>query len=162
MGRPRKPLALVALEGDTRKIGAKKHAKLTDPGVITRRGRPTMPRALQSCKGDDAAVRRRLTVAREHWRYLADALERARMLTDLDEGMLTTTALNYALALEAARRGEAREYERLQQRYLQAADRMGLKESARAKSEAVRPPIGPPAAPGGNSAAKSYKDQMCG
>lgn len=158
MGRPPIPIAQKRAQGDTRKLGANKFEAAMSTAWEATRGRPAMPGILRAPKrpvqprvtgvvdfdraADEKytkdlanweATRDRLKTAREHWVYLADTLEAEGLLANLDEGMLTGAALAYAMMTEAGRGGDDRAYARLWQRYIQAADRMGLNESARAR-----------------------------
>ena len=148
-GRPPIPIAQKRLQGDTRQRGANKHADSLAGAFEARPGRPPLPecfrfRATPAISGErptaaterkrlDTERRVRLSTARKHWLYLADQLESEKKLTMLDEGMLTGLALDYALMVEAGRDGDVGAFTKLKQRYMQAADRMGLNASARAR-----------------------------
>ncbi len=138
-GRPPKPIGLKRLEGDTRQRGASQHEKSLAGAYEARRGRPPVPGCLTFRKiaeeSVSAASQRRsvLRIAREHWVYLADELEYEKLLTKLDAGMLTSAALIYAQMVSAGITGYVVTFEKLAQRYMQIADRMGLNESARVK-----------------------------
>ena len=71
-------------------------------------------------------------MAAEYWETTADGLAAEGLLATVDEGMLTSISLAYAMMVFAGRTA-ARSFPDLMQRYMQAADRMGLNESARAK-----------------------------
>lgn len=141
-GRPRKPVLLKALEGDTRQRGANKHAESIAAAFIAQRGEPEMP---EWAAPEDAspAIHRRLQVAREHWTYLCRELSREGLLSTVDQGMLATAATTFAMAQESFLMGDVRAHTEQSRTYMQIADRMGLNESARAKfpkkSEAIDP-----------------------
>lgn len=149
IGRPPTSIAQKRANGDTRKLGANKFQSSLGGTWQPRRGRPTFPagllfRATRPApaetesgaavrKEQDANKRRRLGLARTHWKYVADQLEAEGKLSLVDEGVLTGLALSYALMMESGRDGDFKAYEGASQRYMQAADRMGLNESARAR-----------------------------
>lgn len=121
-GRPPKPVLVKQQDGDTRHIGANKHAEACAGAHEARRGRPQMPADLDP-------------IAREHWEYLADGLAAEGLLAMVDEGMLTLAAQLYSGIRKAnkGRKPNFRALSDLAARYMQLADRMGLNESARAK-----------------------------
>lgn len=131
-GRPKKPVLLKALEGDTRQRGANKHAEAIASALISQRGEPDMP-LWEAPEDADPAVHRRLQVAREHWLYLCRELSREGLLSTVDQGMLATAATTYAMAQESFLMGDVRAHTEQSRTYMQIADRMGLNESARAK-----------------------------
>lgn len=131
-GRPKKPVLLKALEGDTRQRGANKHAESIAAALISQRGEPEMP-DWRAPKGALPEVRRRLRIAREHWQYLARELGREGLLSTVDQGMLANAAMTFALAQESFLAGDNRAHAEQSKVYMQIADRMGLSESARAK-----------------------------
>jgi len=138
-GRPPKSIALKRLEGDTRQRGATQYEKDLGGAFEARRGRPPLPDVLRFVAIDsedpkEASARQALLgLAMGHWEYLADELEREKMLASLDEGMLTTAALIYAQMVIAGAGIRVKDFVDLTQRYMQVADRMGLNESARVK-----------------------------
>jgi phage terminase small subunit len=141
-GRPRKPVLLKALEGDTRQRGANKHAESIAAALISQRGEPDMP-DWRAPNGASPEVRRRIKVAREHWQYLCRELGREGLLSTVDQGILASAAMTFAMAQEAFMAGDVRAHTEQSRTYMQIADRMGLNESARAKfpkkSEAIDP-----------------------
>jgi hypothetical protein len=142
-GRPRKPTLVKALEGDTRKYGANKHAESISRAHITRRGTPPDPPPFKFPsypRGEDAGARYqdmlrkwRKKVCAHHREYLAGELTREGLLSTVDEGVLTQAAQIYTLATEAFITGDHRAHPAHTQRYMQIADRMGLNEAARVK-----------------------------
>lgn len=147
-GRPRKPLALKAMQGDTRQRGALRHIESLEASFQSRRGRPPFPEelrfrpipafglegeALAAHKQAEAARRAFLATAAAHWEYIVSSLEADGLACPSDGGILTSTALCYAMMIEAAQTGKVSSFVDLSQRYMQAADRCGLNESARAK-----------------------------
>lgn len=151
-GRPPIPIAQRRQQGDTRKVGTEKFNDSIRGTFEPTRGRPRMPAALNFRKSkslpdespelkaqrlrEDSDRRSLLAMARKHWAYVADNLEREKKLSLLDEGMLTTLALSYAQMVVAGSLG-LKAFKDLSQRYMQAADRMGLNESARARIPAA-------------------------
>lgn len=151
-GRPKKPVLLKALEGDTRQRGANKHAQSISAALITQRGEPDMPQwevprlpagASPEMQYRHAFAEQRIAVAREHWQYLARELSREGMLSTVDQGMLANAAMTFALSQESFVAGNMRAHAEQTKVYMQIADRMGLSESARAKfpktSESIDP-----------------------
>lgn len=147
-GRPRKPILVAAIDGDTRKRGANKHAEHVSGTLMAQRGIPDMPdftapRCPASAPPEVAvrykAAQERMKVARRHWEYLAGELSREGMMSTLDEGSLTQAATVYAMAWEAFQAGDFRAHAEYSKTYMQIADRMGLNESARAKFPAKKP-----------------------
>lgn len=148
-GRPPTPIRQKIANGDTRKLGANKFKESLGGFWEPRRGRPKFPagllfRASRPIAGEpegvaaqrvaiERAEKKRLLIARTHWKYIADQLEAEGKLAVIDEGVLTGLALSYALLIEAGRAGDVKAYKEVSQRYMQAADRMGLNESARAR-----------------------------
>lgn len=148
MARPRKPLILRKLHGDTAKIGALRHQEEIESGFQSRRGRPPFPEELRfkpipafGLEGEALAAHRQaeairkahLGVAAAHWEYIVSSLEADGIACPSDGGMLTSAALCYAMMIEAGQTGRVSAFVDLSQRYMQAADRLGLNESARAK-----------------------------
>lgn len=141
-GRPKKPVLLKKLEGDTRQRGANKHAESIAAALIAQRGEPEMPEwkvpplppdADPEMQYRHAAAKQRSKVAREHWTYLARELSREGLLSTVDQGMLANAAMTYALSQESFLAGDTRAHAEQSKTYMQIADRMGLSESARAK-----------------------------
>lgn len=137
-GRPRKPILVAALDGDTRKLGANKHAEKVAGALVSARGIPDCPDFSPGPKAS-AATKRRLAVAEKHWQYLAGELSREGLLSTADEGMLTQAAMIYALAWEAFREGHHAAHNAHTKAYMQIANLMGLNESARAKFPKQKP-----------------------
>jgi len=140
-GKKPTPIAIRRVKGDTRKVGANKFAELCASAFEGTRGRPPVPIALKPGRKpknpDELSVWKRtaqlMKIARSHWDYLADCLAADGLLSVMDEGMLTGASLMYAEMIFAARLGEYRGASEIYARYMQAADRMGLNESARSK-----------------------------
>lgn len=137
-GRPRKPILVKALDGDTRQRGANKHAEAIAGALHAQRGIPDMPDFTPPPKAS-AAQKRVLADAAQHWQYLAGELSREGMLSTADGGMLTQAATIYAMAFEAFRTLDFSGHALHSKTYMQIADRMGLNESARAKFPAKKP-----------------------
>lgn len=148
MARPRKSLALKAMQGDTRQRGALRHLESLESGFQSRRGRPPFPEELHfkpipafGLKGEALATHRQaeavrkahLGIAAAHWEYIVSSLEADGIACPSDGGMLTSAALCYAMMIEAGQTGRVPAFVDLSQRYMQASDRLGLNESARAK-----------------------------
>jgi phage terminase small subunit len=136
-GRPRKPTQKKALEGDLRKVGQQKHDAMLEAAVLARRGMPKMPEWMQEPQSEIEKI------AAEYWETTADGLHREGLLATVDEGILTSISLAYASMVVAGRAG-LKSFSELMQRYMQAADRMGLNESARAKFTKPKPGEGDP------------------
>jgi phage terminase small subunit len=102
-----------------------------------KRGRPQMPQWLREPVNEVSVL------AAEYWETTADGLMVEGLLAVVDEGMLTAISLAYAQMVCAGREG-LRSFPDLMQRYLQAADRMGLNESARAKFTKPKADAGDP------------------
>lgn len=137
-GRPRKPILVAAIDGDTRKKGTNKHAEAIAGAMLAQRGIPDMPDFTPPPKAT-AAQKRVLADAAEHWQYLAGELSREGMLSTADGGMLTQAATIYAMSMEAFRSLDFSGHALHSKTYMQIADRMGLNESARAKFPAKKP-----------------------
>jgi len=139
MARPPTPISVKRLKGDTRQRGAKKFEESLRGTWEPKRGRPKFPVGLlfSAIAGEDASAaatrKSRLALARAHWKYVADQLEPEGKLALVDEGILTGLSLSYALMIETGRDGNTAAYDKAVQRYMQAADRMGLSESARVR-----------------------------
>lgn len=138
-GRPRKPAALKARDGDTRKVGALRHAEEIANAFIARRGRPPLPASLkerdlsrESTEAEVASEIRR-EAARVHWEYICNALGSEGLLCPLDGGVLEGLAWNHALQMECFAAGQVGLALKLQAEYRATASVVGLHEVARAK-----------------------------
>lgn len=145
-GRPPKPTALKLADGDTRKLGANKHAaNIAAHGDIPA-GLPDMPSGLGK-------------IAKQHWKFLMETPGADKLFREADAGTLAGLCQMYegfmqqaAIAadmekvardksvspdMRAMAAGNAIEAhklaEKLYGRYLNGADRCGLNASARAR-----------------------------
>lgn len=138
-GRPRKPVALKAAQGDTRKIGALRFAEEMAGTFVALRGRPPMPESLMERElprdADDAMVEAevRREAALKHWEYLCSTLESDGLLCVHDGGVLAGMAWNYALQMELWAAGDSKQAALLQNEYRRSALEVGLTEVARAR-----------------------------
>lgn len=138
-GRPRKPIAKVAADGDTRKLGAHKHQERIEKAFIARRGYPPSPPSLvevelsKESSDKEVACEIRRENARAHYEYICQQLEADGLLCPADNGMLEGMAMNYAMQRACFEAGAVKEFDILQRAYMQAANLVGLNESARAK-----------------------------
>jgi len=132
-GRPRKPDALKAIEGNR---GHRTRAELLrerETAITSSRGCPPMPAALEDRPEDEDATRIILASAREHWEYLCDVLSKDNLLGQADQGVLTSACLAFAAMAEAGRSGAMKTYLAAAAEYRSLADRMGMNEAARAR-----------------------------
>jgi hypothetical protein len=156
-GRPPLPMAVKQANGNTRKLSKAQFAAEMNSKAEARRGCPPMPIEL---KGPTAAqlvaatgtdleatllqVAVRMEYARGHWKFLIKELSQDGLLAMVDQGVILSLALSYAGMLETAQAGKWKDYSELMSKYLNAADRCGLNESARARlPRRVAPKVDP-------------------
>ena len=143
MGNFRKPIKLAKSEGDTRRLGKRRHAE-AQKGKPTAAGVPTCPENLSER-------------AQQVFQFLAEELSALGVVGAIDELILVTCSNAVADAEEAARevaslrsgpqnretretrRAAEKRGERLQAIFLKCADRLGLSPRAR-QSLAVEQP----------------------
>ncbi len=128
-GRTPIPIELKRQQGDTRQRGARKFEESLKGAVEGPRGKVEPP----------AGLRKR---AKEHFGDLVEALDAMSVLSTADIGTITIAAVAYD-GMMAAQRGKDRNWKTVvdcMQRYNQAADRLGLSPSARARLPKVIPP----------------------
>lgn len=136
-GRPPKPAALRARDGNTRKISTADYEASISGSVFAPRGRPATPATLttpiigKGAKARQAELRR--VTALSHWEYLCDALASTGLLAIPDGGILESMCWCHALMVESATGGRVKEYSDLLGRYTTASNAVGLTESARTK-----------------------------
>jgi len=95
-GRPPKTRQQAAADGDTRKIGARKHEAMVTSGPVAEQGLPPCPDRM---KGD----------AREAYEFWKDQLEKMNLAEMPDGKTLERAAVHYALANKADAKLEAEE-----------------------------------------------------
>ena len=143
-GRPRKPIALKAVEGDRSRIGALRHAEEIAGAFIAKRGRPPFPPSLEErepATDEQMAAELRRSAARQHWEYLCSTLESDRLLCVHDAGVLEGMCWNHANQMELFAAGEVKLAASLQAEYRSSAIQVGLTESARAKMPKPQGPV---------------------
>ena len=146
-GRPRKPIALAAAQGDRGKCGALRHAEAIAASFIAQRGRPPFPSSLAVRElgrdASDAAVAAeiRREAAREHWEYICSTLESEGLLCIHDGGILEGMAWNHANQMECFAAGAVKMAATLQSEYRASSNLVGLNEVARAKIEKPKAPV---------------------
>jgi phage terminase small subunit len=119
-GRPRKPIPIRATEGDTRKLGSRRHQEAIE---AAHRARPGVPEPPATLKG----------MALEHYEYLADGLLAEGLIALIDQGALVSAATAFEVMMRAHEEKRFRDWAEATKLYMQIADRLGLHESARAK-----------------------------
>jgi len=138
-GRPRKPIGLKAQQGDTRKVGARRHEEEVEKAFNVTPGRPEMPGSLKEVRlgpkatDEQLAAEIRREYARRYWDDHCQQLERIGLLKLCDAGILEGMAMNRALRREAFDAGDVKAFDALDRTFMQQTNLTGLNESARAK-----------------------------
>jgi phage terminase small subunit len=120
MPRLKKPIPIRAAEGDVRKLGANKHRAMIAEAFRAKTGVIECPPELNG-------------LARRHFDYLVENLNREGLLALMDKGSLVSAATNYQAMITAYKARKWRDLDIASARYTAMADRLGLHESARAK-----------------------------
>lgn len=140
-GRPRKPIALKLLEGDTRQRGANVHAETLGKAFVVLPGPPPLPEVLAKLPlkpPADAEPERRyrmererniLKTARQHWDYLMGVLAPNALLSTCDQGIL----LAHCMAFGEMSYADGQQRMRAVEAYGKLSNLSGLNASARAK-----------------------------
>lgn len=139
-GRPRKPTALRILDGDTRKVGANRHAEQIAGAFVVTAGAPPIPSALSRIPVKPRAdlpaelayrlERERMIIkaAREHWDYLMLVLAPNGLLSTCDQGVL----LGLAMAFGEMAYADGNQRVHAINSYRMMSDRVGLNAATRA------------------------------
>ncbi len=143
-GRPRKPEAVKAAEGQRSHFTRADLFKRLESATEAVKGRPEMPLAFEPSEADESQTIALKQRAQHYWSIMLDDLEREGRLYVMDGPILQAAAQTQAMMDIAFAEGRSKVFAELSQSYRQFADRLGLNPASRSKLPAqAKPQVDP-------------------